>query len=357
MSRLLLLLLLLPLSVLAQNTFAQTSPNLNPNPNLTLEDSQLDYYLLQAFQAKSAPQRIALNHIGIQVQPVDGAYLVTASLEDYPAQLAGIERGDKILSVNGAPFHPVHSFNAAADAEDFTPSPAEYELEVSRNGSSRMLRLTPVFENLYDSYRTATLNSIQKFPTGNKTIGYVRFWGLSRASDDLVSMEKIIQQLDDCDGLIIDLRNSFGYLSASHLDLLFPNRRRYFTTTGSANEHGKLGATGIGDDGDYYQKPIAVLLNSTTRGGAELFAYQLSKLERVVTLGEKTAGKIGEFIMQENAEGKQLRYLPAEGVLIDGKAFESLGVEPEQVIAYPFEQSTRSDPQYEAAVALLLGII
>lgn len=340
----------------SQSTLAQ------PGNSFIFDDSELDFYLLQAFQASSAEQRIALNHIGIQVQAADEGYLVTASLEDYPAQLAGIERGDRILTVNGEPFHPVYSFNEptiAADGEPtrFAASHSAYELEVSRNGTTRSLQLTPVYENLFDSYRTATTNSVQVFPAGNKTIGYVRFWGISRASADIVSMEKIMQQLANCDGLIFDLRNSFGYLSASHLDLIVPSRRSYFVATGAPNTHGDLQPAGITSDGDYYQSPIAVMLNSETRGGPELFAYQLAKMRRVVTLGETTPGRIGDYVLETNGEDSQLRYIPAEDVLIDGGGFESIGVEPEQVIAYPFEQTTRSDPQYETTLLFLLGII
>ena len=330
--------------------------------SFTVDDSKLDFYLLQAFQARSAEQRIALNHIGIQVQAADEGYLVTASLEGYPAQLAGIERGDKILTVNDEPFHPVYSFNQATIAADgdhtgFTASHSSYEVEVSRNGTTRSLQLTPVYENLFDSYRTATTNSVQIFPAGNKTIGYVRFWGISRASADIASMEKIMQQLANCDGLIFDLRNSFGYLSASHLDLFVPSRRSYFLATGTPNTHGDLQAVGISSEGDYFQKPIAVMLNSETQGGPELFAYQLAKMRRVVTLGETTAGRIGDYVLETNGEDSRLRYIPAEDVLIDGNGFESIGVEPEQLIAYPFEQSIRSDPQYETTLSFLLGII
>lgn len=328
--------------------------------DFTLAESELDFYLLQAFQAESAQQRIALNHIGIQGKATTEGYLVTASLEDYPAQLAGIERGDRILTVNGEPFHPVYSFNEVGTAGEpvrFAENLSTYDVEVSRSGTTRSVQLTPVYENLFDSYRTATTNSVQIFPANNKTVGYVRFWGISRSSADIISMEKIIQQLANCDGLIFDFRNSFGYLSASHLDLFVPNRRSYFEATGAANEHGELQPEGITSDDDFFQKPIVILLNSETRGGPELFAYQLAKMRRVVTMGESTPGQIGNFVLEANGAEKLLRYSPAEDVLIDGRAFESIGFEPEQPIAYPFEQTTRSDPQYQSALAELLAII
>ena len=323
-----------------------------------LGPDQLQYYLMQAFHADSAENRRPLNHIGIQVQPSASGYLVTAVLEGYPAHLAGINRGDIIQSVNAMPYHPVYSFNAATSGPgDFPPSNTSYEITWRRNDGTSSASLMPVYENLYDSYRSATLNSIQVFPSGNKLVGYVRLWGFSRSSNDLVSFRQILAEFDDCDGLIIDLRNAYGFLGHQHLDLIFPSRRRLFQLGGVINEHVDLSHTESAPSETYYQKPIAVLLNSAAAGGAELFSYQLAKLERVITGVEAPPGRIGGFHQVSAMASAELEYRPAVETLIDGSVFESSGVQPKQVVAYPFSQSSRGDPQYQAALLTLLGII
>ena len=323
-----------------------------------LGPDQLQYYLMQAFHADSAENRRPLNHIGIQVQPSATGYLVTAVLEGYPAHLAGINRGDVIHSVDTLPYHPVYSFNTAAGGPGgFPQSNTSYEITWRRNDSTLSANLIPVYENLYDSYRSATLNSIQVFPSGNKLVGYVRLWGFSRSSNDLASFRQILAEFDDCDGLIIDLRNAYGFLAQQHLDLLFPSRRRRFQLGGVITEHVDLSHVKSAPGDDYFQKPIAVLLNSATEGGAELLAYQLAKLERVITVGEATPGRIGDYRQASAAESAGLEYRPAVETLIDGRVFESSGVQPQQVVPYPFSQSSRGDPQYQAALLTLLGII
>ena len=323
-----------------------------------LGPDQLQYYLMQAFHADSAENRRPLNHIGIQVQPSATGYLVTAVLEGYPAHLAGINRGDVIHSVDTLPYHPVYSFNTAAGGPGgFPQSNTSYEITWRRNDSTLSANLIPVYENLYDSYRSATLNSIQVFPSGNKLVGYVRLWGFSRSSNDLASFRQILAEFDDCDGLIIDLRNAYGFLAHQHLDLLFPSRRRRFQLGGVITEHVDLSHVKSAPGDDYFQKPIAVLLNSATEGGAELLAYQLAKLERVITVGEATPGRIGDYRQASAAESAGLEYRPAVETLIDGRVFESSGVQPQQVVPYPFSQSSRGDPQYQAALLTLLGII
>ena len=321
------------------------------NERAALSADTLEYYLVQAFQAPTAKERIALNHIGIEVQAADEGFLVTASLEGYPAHQAGIERGDRILRVDEEPFHPVFSFNA--EDREFVPSSTVHSLEFDRRGEVASVEINPVFENLYDSYRTATLNSIQEFSVGNKTMGYIRFWGLSRNTSDLFTLERTMRNFRDSDGMIVDLRNSYGFLSSKHLDMFVQNRRGEFEVSDASNRHAAiaqnfpLGATRT------FTRPIIVLVNSMTRGGAELFAYGLAKPGRISTLGENTAGMIGSYSL----DGDTIRYSPADQTLIDGRRFESVGVVPNDSIPFPFTESRRSDPQFETTVDILLGRI
>lgn len=334
--------------LLTQIAAAQNSQNTAITPDA------LEYYLMQAFQAPTAKDRLALNHIGIEVRPADDGFLVTASLEGYPAHQVGIERGDKILRVDEKPFHPVYSFNAKdSEPDDFAPGSASHLLEFERRGEVASVEINPIFENLYDSYRSAILNSVQEFSVGNKTIGYIRIWGLSRSTSDLFTLERTMRMFRDSDGMIIDLRNSYGFLSSKHLDLFVRNGRGNFEVSDASNRHAAIAQNFPVSATRTFTRPIVVLVNSKTRGGAELFAHGLAIPERTTTLGESTAGEIGSY----SFDGNTIRYSPADQVLIDGRRFESKGVVPNDSIAFPFSQSSRSDPQFETAVDVLLGVI
>lgn len=348
LSRTLRVFLCAAVTLLAQPITAQESEN------ATISADTLDYYLVQAFQAPTAEDRIALNHIGIEVQTAEDGYLVTASLEGYPAHQVGIERGDRILRVDGEPFHPVFSFNATgSEPSEFIAATSAYRLEFERLDEVTSVEINPVFENLYDSYRSATLTSVQEFSVGNKTIGYIRFWGLSRSTSDLFTLERTMRTFRDSDGMIIDLRNSYGFLSSKHLDMFLRNGRGNFEVSGTSNQHVEIAQNFPTSATRTFTRPIVVLVNSMTRGGAELFAHGLAKLGRITTLGENTAGEIGSYSLN----GNTLRYSPADQVLIDGQRFESTGVIPNDVIPFPFTQSRRSDPQFETTVDILLGRI
>lgn len=320
----------------------------------SLGPNDLDYYLVQAFEAQRAEQRIALNHIGIAVQADEQGYLVTAVLEAYPAHEAGIQRGDRILRVDGDAYHPIYSFNGdSSDGRGFTPTPQDYRIEYLRGGDELTAVVVPVFENLYDSYRSATLDSTLAFPLGNKRVGYVRLWSLSRSTSDLFSLDLLMDEFALSDGLIVDLRDAYGYLSRKHLDLFLRDARVDYESSTEAERHIAIESIYQIATARPFTKPIVVLINSETRGGAELLAYELSKSGRIITMGETSAGKIGAYRFTDGV----LEFQPGTALRIDGQPFESGGVIPQVTVTYPFDQSSRSDPQFESAIDYLLGRI
>lgn len=256
-------------------------------------EDPLHSYLVQAFSATNAKTRPSFNHIGVQGLPQDQHYLVTAVLEGYPAFEAGINRGDRITSVNGMPFNIITAFNEQ--------SQGTVQIEYLRGSQRTTVDVSPVFENLYDSYRTATVDSVQEFSAGNKVIGYLRLWALSRNSADLNTFLQLMKQLDHCDGLILDLRNSYGFFDDTHKNVLLPN------------------ADGV----NHFEKSIVILFDQTTSSGALEIIRAAGRLERIVVLGPEPF----------------------------------LDINPELQIPYPFEQTSRSDPQFEAALNRLLGTI
>ena len=335
--RILYLVLLFSLAI--GNAAAQLSPN-----------STLEQLLVQSFHANINAERVVLNHIGIEAVEVSNGYLVTAVLEGYPAHAVDIRRGDIIEKADGNPFHPIESFNSERDVNgDFLPEREEHILVLFRANDSMELSVIPVFENLYNSYRSATANSVLQFSAGNKTIGYIRFWALSRATADIINYRALLRELSGTDGIIFDFRNSLGFLDPQHLDLVFPTRDNYFTSSLENNSYTQFAENSTAYETTPYRKPIAVLLNRDTRGGTELFAYQLKKLQRVITLGEATRGEIGEYLFEDLSNGEEF--------YIDGQPFRDSAIIPEQLIPFPYENTERGDPQFDAAINALLGII
>lgn len=348
-------------SVGAQHAAAQNSNT------LTALDSA--FYRVQSFDTGAGDQPIAINHLGIETEhAADGGHLITAALEGYPAHAAGLERGDVILRIDDAEFHPVLSLNPRAAEGEFHPLRGSVEVTYKRGATILTAPVAPVFESLYDSYRSATLNSVLSFAAGNKVIGYVRLWALTRETGDLITLAKLIKSLHDTDGIVLDLRNSHGYLAPEHVDF-FRTSRSDFLSISQSDQSGQSEKAGTNreqrrllpdrprDDAlRAYRKPIAILIDRSTRGAAELLAYQLAKLDRVTTVGESTLGRLGIYVSDSSGE-KVLEYSAAYSTLIDGEPFEGVGIKPKRSVSFPYESISRNDPQFQVAVNVLMGVI
>ncbi|MFM1895287.1 MAG: hypothetical protein RLZZ385_361 [Pseudomonadota bacterium] len=255
---------------------------------LNLGASGWDTLLQQAFDQSHREQRIPFYHCGLIPVALDGQWWVAAVLDGYPAQQAGVRRGDRLL-----------------DERVISRDGGPMTLSLARDGSPLQTTVMSVYEDLYDSYRSATLNSVQQFSNGNKVIGYVHLWGLSRAWGDLVTYADIIRSLSHCDGMILDLRDSTGVFAPEHIEPFVaaadPGRNAY----------------------RYYDREMVILQNSGSREGALAFIQALGSLQRVVTVGEATAN----------------------------------GMVPEQTVLYPFTESVATDPQFQAGMMTLMMIM
>lgn len=326
---------------------AQTNPALTPD--------SLDFYRIQALLAPRQEARYELNHIGVLGQSSPNGFVVSAVLEGYPAHSAEIMRGDVIVSSNGSDFHPVYSFNSPQNAPDsFTPSDESYDLSVTRSGQPQQISVTPVFENLFESLNSATLNSIQQFSAGNKIIGYVHFWTLSRNSNDLVTYQTLVEALALCDGIILDLRDSYGYFDDDHL-ALFQSIEPRLNILSPSDWLRSWQRSNFPLESEPFRKPIAILINEFTEGGPEVLAHELAKTERIVTLGSPTGGLIGTYLFDQDTQ--QISYQPALETQIDGQQIEGNGLQPERLLEFPLSDNRRDDPQFSESINLLLGII
>lgn len=260
--------------------------------------ASLNEWLERSLTEKRIERQLPLNHIGIAVARAGDRHLVAAVLDNSPASAAGLRRGDELLAINGAPYQPIRSLNSGLATESGAMQ-SPVRLRLARGGAEREVTVTPVFNNLFDSYRGAVEASAQQFNMGNKLIGYVRLWGISRNANDLVVLARIMADFRGTASLIVDLRNAAGHLDREHLALFLPS-----------------------EFGDYYSNPLALIIDHSTAGPAEAFARELARLERVTSVGATTAG----------------------------------GLQPELPVAWPLDSISPGDPQFETALALLAGL-
>ncbi len=176
----------------------------------------------------------------------------------------------------------------------------------------------------------------------NSSLGYIHiksFLGVAGGRDWIRDLDEVIEDLDQCEGIIVDVRNNGGGFTRNDLYAasLFIDREitYYFSSlkTGPGpNDFGdpiaKIVNPHPGNAG--YVKKNAVLTNRFTASGGEAFTLILNNLPYSTQIGDTTMGAIGEVShVAQLPNGWTLNYPCTLSVLPDGTSPEGIGIAPD----------------------------
>lgn len=307
------------------------------------DDEDVDFYLFRSLFTTHELDNPKARHIGAQFARVDGRYVVREVLNGYPADLAGIRRGDVIDTADGEPFDPYHAFNPVRDEP--------VRVSIVRNGRRSEIGIRAVFDNPNRSMHNAMRNSASIMPLGIHEVAYVRLWSGTHP-DMLQTFERLIfEELGDYDALILDLRGGFGGAGYEYLDLFFPDRSGYPKIEIVDNEGRRDWPISPRINERYYRGPMVVLINEGTRSGKEMLAYQFVKSERATVIGTTTRGAftLGRAFFTE-PELDYFLLLSTGELLLDGNRIEGVGVEPHHRVEYSLDATPFRDLQMYSAM-------
>lgn len=256
-------------------------------------------------------------------------------LDGTPAFLAGMLRGDRVVSVDGQPYRGLSSLRGlAGKAAVFS---------VKRGDQVLTLTMKINNENVYDAYARAIEKSarIENTPAG--PIGYFHYWCGGQGAREAME-EVMMQKLSGTKGLILDLRDGYGANSLEDLDIFYRTKSAYPAFI-AKDRNGRVQVTKL-----YYDKPIVALINGGSRSGKELIAFSLKRAHRAVLIGGKTAGAVvgGRLFPIDD---RSALFLAVIGGTVDGEILEGKGVLPDIEVSQSHDGS--KDAQLERARAEL----
>lgn len=156
-------------------------------------------------------------------------------------------------------------------------------------------------------------------------------------------LERIIgTELADSKALILDMRDGYGGNLPQDLDCLYRKPSDYPILT-FTDRAGKRTPTNLS-----YNKPVVALINSGSRSGKEILAFNLKTTGRAKLIGERTAGFVlggGLFPIDD----RSAVYLPVQSVDIGGVVLEGKGVEPDILMPDPNRTEAAAQAQLERA--------
>lgn len=243
----------------------------------SLNDPYTRFLDPMAFQDENDAIDSRIVGVGINLQQTKEPpmLLVTRTIEDSPADYAGIKPGDEILAVNG-----VSVFGMAPEgAAELIRGKAgtDVRLKIKHLGTVKSVDVTRA---------EITIHAVASKLLPNN-IGYIQL-STFIANDASREFRLALQRLAGCDGIVLDLRDDPGGLLSNALeiaDMLLENGSIVCT----AGRHGRHLDTASGSPVTH--QPVVVLVDHDSASASEILAGALKDNGRATIIGTKTYGK------------------------------------------------------------------
>lgn len=317
----------------------------------TLDDPYTRFLPPQQYQNLQITTSGELSGIGLQISinPEDEQLEVVSPLPNSPAQAAGIQPRDQILTIDGIDTKTLTLDEAANKIRGEMGTFVTLEIKSKKDDTIKEYRLKR--DRLSLSSVTARLDdSNPDYP-----VGYLRLNQFSsNATEDLAHE---LAKLDEkgAKAYILDLRNNPGGLLQAGIDIarlwLPPSTIVY--TVNRQGIFGSYGTTG----NPLTNAPLVVLVNQGSASASEILAGALQDNQRAILIGEKTFGKGLIQSLFELPDGAGIAITVAKYETPNHRDINKKGITPDLVITQDpityFEIGTEKDRQYQAAIAFL----
>lgn len=306
-------------------------------------DPHSAYFAADAFNSLNEETSGAYGGLGIEVE-IDGDRLkVVAPMDGGPAQRAGLQTGDVILRIDGAPLEG-SALNGAVELLRGAPG-SKIELTILRLGVSPF--------DVQMKREVIKVSSVRPrwLQPG---IAYARLstFQLDTASSLTSALAKMKKE-QPIKGLILDLRSNPGGLlqAATGVVDAFLERGTIVRTKGRiAVARMSFDAT----PGDVLDAaPIVVLIDGGSASASEIVAGALQDHGRAVVVGQRSFGKGSVQSILPLANGDGLKLTTARYYTPNGRSIQAQGITPD--VPVPLAELSNVQSLSRTREASLLG--
>jgi carboxyl-terminal processing protease len=247
------------------------------------EDRYSEYFSKEKLESFNQEIEGRFSGIGLSVIGVKQGLRVAEVFKHSPADAAGIEPGDTILSVEGERIAGQNSNEATQKIKGPEGTQVTIGVRDRRSGKVRQLTITRAEVSL------PNVSSSVKTVEGKK-LGYVRLLSFSEgAHAELAQAIKKVQK-EGAQGIVLDLRHNPGGLldEAVLCASLFLPEDETVVITKSRTQGESVHRT---SSGRITKLPVVVLIDGGTASAAEILAAALADDENATTVGTRSYGK------------------------------------------------------------------
>lgn len=286
-----------------------------------------------------------LSGIGVQIVMREDNLTVVSTMDDSPAQQAGLKTNDIITHVDGKTIKG----SPIGDVANFIRGPEGtfVKLTVKRGDKSLVRKI---------ERRTIPLQSVYVEETTNPAIGYIRL-STFLSEQMMGEIDKALDKLANKQALIVDLRGNYGGLldNATALSDRFLSNGAIVTIQSTEDGDVVNDTTEARKEAnDITKKPMIILVDSGSASASEITAAALQENGRATLLGDTTFGKGLVQKVITLADGSGINLTTSRYLTPNGNNIHKAGIKPD--ILHPVDwmlTPVDSDPQRVHAIKLL----
>ena len=307
-------------------------------------DRFTEYFSPESLESFNQQIEGRFSGIGLSVVEVKTGLRVAQVFPRSPADQAGVEVGDTVVSVDGESI----AGQSSGEATRMIKGPEGTEVTIGvRDGKTKRVR-----ELTLTRAEVALPNVSSRIEqVDGRKLGYVRFLSFSEDSHALLARAVRNVQRKRAEGIVLDLRHNGGGLlgEAVRSASLFLPEGEVVVSTDSRSQGESVHETG---DGQISSLPLVVLIDRGTASAAEILTAALADNGDATVVGTRTFGK-GVFQEEQPlANGGALKltvgeYFTPEGVNLA----ESRGIRPD--VKVKDDPATRADEVEQRALEVL----
>ncbi|OCT13181.1 peptidase S41 [Paenibacillus pectinilyticus] len=263
--------------------------------------------------------------IGAEVSLEDGKFIIVSPIKGSPAEKAGIQSKDVVVSVNGDKLDGLTLNQAVMKIRG--PKGTQAKLDLLRQGTGDPVQVIVVRDNIdvetvYGEMLQDQIGKIEIRQFSSNTA--VRF------AEELKNLEA-----KGMKGLVIDVRNDPGGLLNVVVDIVNPFVKSGTPIVQVENRDGKREPTPSTGKGKNY--PVTVLINKGSASASEILAGAFQEAVGSKIVGETSYGKgtVQVTFEKEMGDGSNIKMTVYKWLTPNGNWIHKKGITPDIAVEQP----------------------
>ena len=272
--------------------------------------------------------------------------MVLAPIKGSPAEKAGIQPGDYIISVDGVTYTGEQMTEASNNIKGEEGS--KVKIQILRDDETLEFELTR--ENI-------KVNPVEGEVLENN-IGYIEFSSFDDGTAEEFKNKFQELQAQGIQSLIIDLRNNGGGIVDEALEIagLIADKNSVLLYEVDKNNNEKVEKS---ENDPIINMPVIILTNENTASSSEILAGALKDLGKAKIVGTKTFGKGVIQQLLTLPDGSGLKITSEEYLTPNKTKINKVGIEPDETVELPetvenvLQVEEKDDTQLAKAIEML----